>query len=324
VKKLLSVISVFVIIFLLFNVNVYAGTIDSKTELARLVLGNEGLGIIDGINDVEYITRAEMAEIMCKLTNRKFDARWDPYRYSPIAFLDVNKEHWAYEYINDLLTLQIVQGYGDETFRPDIFCTYYEFVKTLLCVLDASFYNQSMENSKSLYDYANEHLNLDVEPEKANAYITEEDAVGLLFDSILTNVIKGPFYLYHNEHFFNHYSFLYNYGMSWEIGYIRNVAKSQYKLNSILLNGSVYNEVDFKEGAVICFYSESFSDEEKDIVMCVHITDNLYRYLSEVYKVYNSKIESTKNILKDNDYFGYEYLRSYLTQGDGSTVLTAQ
>ncbi|XEC95806.1 S-layer homology domain-containing protein [Paenibacillus tarimensis] len=44
-------------------------------------------------------------------------------------FADVTEEHWAYEEINTLKMMDIVQGYGDNTFKPNQSITRAEFVK---------------------------------------------------------------------------------------------------------------------------------------------------------------------------------------------------
>lgn len=48
------------------------------------------------------------------------------------SFSDVPKEHWAYEYISELTSRGIINGYDDGSFRPDANVTRAEFV-TILC-----------------------------------------------------------------------------------------------------------------------------------------------------------------------------------------------
>ena len=49
-----------------------------------------------------------------------------------LAFSDVPEEHWAYEYISELTSRGIINGYDDGSFRPDANVTRAEFV-TILC-----------------------------------------------------------------------------------------------------------------------------------------------------------------------------------------------
>ena len=49
-------------------------------------------------------------------------------------FSDVGTEHWAYEYINKAQNINIINGYGDSTFKPGNSVTYNEFIKMLVCV----------------------------------------------------------------------------------------------------------------------------------------------------------------------------------------------
>lgn len=59
------------------------------------------------------ITRAEVAKIFSKIM------RLDQASLLPQAFSDVSKDHWAYDYIQNLYLANIFSGYGDETFKPN-------------------------------------------------------------------------------------------------------------------------------------------------------------------------------------------------------------
>ena len=45
------------------------------------------------------------------------------------AMEDVPKNHWAHNYIEDLVSKGVINGYGDGTFRPDIKISREEAVK---------------------------------------------------------------------------------------------------------------------------------------------------------------------------------------------------
>ncbi|OEF98887.1 hypothetical protein BHF71_02875 [Vulcanibacillus modesticaldus] len=56
------------------------------------------------------------------------------FRYSPKLYTDVF-DHWAKPYIERLSTLDIINGYKDQTFRPDNYVTRVEFAKMLVKAL---------------------------------------------------------------------------------------------------------------------------------------------------------------------------------------------
>jgi len=50
----------------------------------------------------------------------------------PVDFLDVGRDHWAYQYISKLASRKIVGGYSDGTFRPANSVTRAEFAKMIV------------------------------------------------------------------------------------------------------------------------------------------------------------------------------------------------
>lgn len=48
------------------------------------------------------------------------------------VFSDLSDEHWAYEYISSLYELRLVSGFGDGTFRPDVYLTRAQYLKMIL------------------------------------------------------------------------------------------------------------------------------------------------------------------------------------------------
>ncbi len=49
-----------------------------------------------------------------------------------ITFTDINAEHWAYEYVTDLVGNNVINGYPDGTFKPEGTISKAEFLKLVI------------------------------------------------------------------------------------------------------------------------------------------------------------------------------------------------
>lgn len=97
----------------------------AKTRTFRDVPANEwyaeaihtlaALGILDGVGNNRFepgrsITRAEFATVAARFTNKSGEA---------FDFLDVDKSHWAYGYIQTATSYGWLKGVGNNRFEPD-------------------------------------------------------------------------------------------------------------------------------------------------------------------------------------------------------------
>ena len=48
------------------------------------------------------------------------------------SFSDIASEHWAFNYVNELTTKGVINGYPDGTFRPDGTISKAEFIKLVI------------------------------------------------------------------------------------------------------------------------------------------------------------------------------------------------
>ena len=133
--------------------------IDDTAPYANAVERLYDFGVMRGYEDGTFrpertVTRAEAAALMCAAQNMHIT--WIEYgeklniREGEIAgisgdgwknlFSDVDENHWACLYIMCSTTMypQIINGYGDGTFRPDDTITYAEFIKMCVCLLGYS------------------------------------------------------------------------------------------------------------------------------------------------------------------------------------------
>jgi len=56
-------------------------------------------------------------------------------------FKDVNQNHWAYEKIQMMVEYNIINGYADDTFRPELTVSRAEFAKMMVLTLNLEVYN---------------------------------------------------------------------------------------------------------------------------------------------------------------------------------------
>ena len=102
----------------------------SENQISKL--GDSGIMVGDPDGNLrleDTITRAETVKVLCTATEIETeDSKTDE------KFSDVDTNHWAYDYINKAQNINIINGYGDSTFKPENTVTYNEFIKMLVCV----------------------------------------------------------------------------------------------------------------------------------------------------------------------------------------------
>ena len=108
-------------------------TVGTRYEGAVERLGE--LGIIDGVGSKQFnysktVTRAELAKMIIELSGWEKDKNMilgvDDETYS---FKDVKEDTWYYDYVMLASKLGYINGYEDNTFRPDKEVTYKEIAK---------------------------------------------------------------------------------------------------------------------------------------------------------------------------------------------------
>jgi len=76
------------------------------------------------------------------------------------SFLDIDNNHWAYEYIRTLTEKNIINGYSDGTFKPDNNVTRAEFSKLLSLTADIKIKNNINFNDVNNNDWYYEYIQL--------------------------------------------------------------------------------------------------------------------------------------------------------------------
>ncbi|MDY0235551.1 MAG: S-layer homology domain-containing protein [Gudongella sp.] len=190
-KKLLSVLLIFVLMIGQSSF-VLAQTDNEKVDwlIERgLVTGDSG-----GYRLNDPIKRSEVAAMI----TRTLDAESTANLLKPIQskFSDVKLAHWANGYINYVASSQFVNGYPDNTFKPDNNITYAEIIKTLVMILNPDFKPLNVPGGFWATPYIIESIELgilkDVKIDNSNYnnLATREKVFEMIYNTISNMVMK--------------------------------------------------------------------------------------------------------------------------------------
>ena len=154
-----------------------------------LVTGDAG-----GFRLSDPIKRSEVAAMI----TRALDAESAANLLKPIAskFSDVKTSHWANGYINYAASSNFVNGYTDNTFKPDNNITYAEIIKTLVMVLNPDFKPIIIPGGFWGSPYIIESIELgilkDVQIDKSNYNLlaTREKVFEMIYNTISNRLVK--------------------------------------------------------------------------------------------------------------------------------------
>lgn len=157
------------------------------------------MGILTGYEDGTFgsersITRAEMAAVICRMLEKSDVAEASK---GETKFTDVDKEHWASGYVNVANKEGIIDGYPDNTFRPDDSVTFEEAVKMVICALglDKDIKADDGDWSKPYLDKAKETKITDNLKGEKGKVITRGDIAVLVKQALcydITTVVYVP------------------------------------------------------------------------------------------------------------------------------------
>ena len=145
-KKFISLIIVVLIITTLTSIASAKTFSDvTGTKYADSVDLLTNLGIVDGYTDGKYkpnnkVTRAEMAKLIIVALGKDSTAA---SLKGKTNFSDVKEDSWATGYINCAVSIEIIKGYTDGTFKPNQTVTYVEASTMLLRALN---YTKELES----------------------------------------------------------------------------------------------------------------------------------------------------------------------------------
>ncbi len=165
---------------------------DSKLKVKAELL--KVLGIMQGYEDGTFkpdgnITRLEMAIVI--LNSLNVDALAMASDMNGSIYYDVATDHYGYPYIAAATTMGMINGYPDNTFKPDKTVSYEESVIMLMRALGySSLVNASGMGNSGYYTYATEAGLLSGINVKDSSAITRAEAASLVFNFLKAPVLK--------------------------------------------------------------------------------------------------------------------------------------
>lgn len=132
-NRAMSIILSFLMIF--GCIGAEASESDMGQVLEEAVWNVKSAGLMQGYEDGEFhpereISRAEFSAVASRLCGILTDIGMSKTKFS-----DVTESHWAGGYINAAQGLGLIDGYEDQTFRPDESLTHEQALKIIVCAL---------------------------------------------------------------------------------------------------------------------------------------------------------------------------------------------
>ncbi len=156
--------------------------------------------IVADVNDIrpnDNVTRAEAVKMLCIAKGNDF---WDGTETENSLFSDVPTTHWAAKYIEIGVNDEIINGYTDNTFKPENNVTNQELQKMIVCTLGYDIWCKAYgEYPKSYLYYSNllqipKGLTLNDE-----AYATRADAMQMIYNALDAPVLDTREYEYNED-----------------------------------------------------------------------------------------------------------------------------
>ena len=194
------------ILTLTSSLNAFASTLDDN-----IIEDLEKFHIVEKSDDLrldDHITRSEVIKMVSVATGN-YDI--DHVGISPI-FSDVLPTHWAVKYIQTAWENYIIQGYDDNTFRPENSITYNELQKIIVSALGYTQYSEK-------YNIMN-----NVDTSDSNAYVTRKDAMQMIYNSL-----DAPLLVYMQTNYLEDGSITYVY--EWRDGEHRQFESLRMRLD---------------------------------------------------------------------------------------------
>ncbi len=125
-------IAFFAVLFILFGFTNNSHAVSTGNSKVNWLVER---GLVTGYPDGTYgldkpITRSEVAALLTRVEDKESTA--DLLKPFPGRFSDVFTNHWANGYINYASNLNYINGYPDNTFKPENNITYAEVIKILV------------------------------------------------------------------------------------------------------------------------------------------------------------------------------------------------
>lgn len=318
-KKILSLILAICMGITAMSFSVSAQDAETDAELSEAM---EVLRMFEIISDYydyntnydKEVSRADFADAVAKLINNS------SYEPTDIYFYDVPENHYAYKSIAMLTSLGVINGVGDNLFKPDDFIEDSQAYKILLSVMG---YSPIAEvNGGYPSGYIEIARRLKVFQNSGDKYLTYRDMFMILYKALDINVMEAVSFkdgqaehkISDNETLLSLYRDLYK-----EVGILNGAKMTSLKNiklitdEEVIIENAVYkSEVDLSNflGEEIEYYVKRESENEKGTILWAKQTGKS--------KVTNIK---TENVI---DFDPLTYTLTYYNANEKKTSLNIE
>ncbi len=179
-------IKCFITVLSIMLVALSTNTISFATQPAENVINDlykfKIIADTSNIRADDNLTRAEAIKMICIAEGNDL---FDGQEANEQIFDDVSTSHWATKYIEIGFYDHIIQGYDDNTFRPDDAITCQELQKMLISVLGFDLYAQNAGGYPDGYLLYSKNLGITKNSNiDDKSYITRGDAMQMIYNSL--------------------------------------------------------------------------------------------------------------------------------------------
>lgn len=202
--------------------------------------------------------------------------------FNTISFANFNDtdNHWAKHYITRFATNEYINGYEDNSFKPDYNIKYNEFIKILVKVMNPNILENSSIWDKPYIEYAKQTHLISNENRIFDTYITRKEVVDIVYN------------------FLKYYDVIYNYNISKEQFLIANDILHGYTDATLRLENNItraealtliIRAIDYRDKCIYTNQCTSDIFKQKDITSYTNYQGKNDVFLN-TYKVKNEKI----------------------------------
>lgn len=146
-----------------------------------------------------FITRAEIATMFSKLLDLTYD--------EPVGYIDLLEDHWAFDYIQSVVTNDLMRARAENEFYPNAYLTKAEMARIISVYADRMGFNLNEEPKKIVMDVPFSHPDFQSIHQVMNVnlllpeegYFHPDDFITRIEAVELINHITGRSFLYQNN-----------------------------------------------------------------------------------------------------------------------------
>lgn len=229
------------------------------------------------------------------------------------AYISDIQTHWAYEHIVRNVNNEYINGYPDNTFKPDDYIKENEFIKILVKIMENSILPLKQEWDKPFIEYAIKVGLINNEEKDYNKFIKREDCFEIIYNFLYINLkdIKDEF----NKPLDNvedKIDLLYK--LNIVNGYPDNTLKLENNITRAETTKLINKTVDYID---LCIY-------ENQIDLQFFNTENIYDYTNYTNKndnlfLNNFKISNNKVLYNDLGRYS-KYTNKYIDKYNNKVI----